>query len=269
MSKSVFDFKDYRLFLKNQLSEGAASRGQISKLARYLHCQSSFLSQVLTNRSHLSLEHAHSTTQFLNLSETEQEFFMQLVHENRAGSQPLKNFHQKQMKRILKHRQLVRDRIRVKEEIKEGDRAVYYSAWWYAAIHILTSLPNCSSANYLAQRLNISPNKVRDALDFLCEAGLVKEKNGNYSIGTNRIHLDRSSPLITKQHLNWRLKCVSAIENSEPEDLNYSSVMAISTEDWERLKNFSLELIQKSEELVRKSPEQEVYVFLLDTFRLR
>lgn len=62
---TVFDFDDYKDYLKAAMPSTGKSRGQRSKLAETLGCQLSFLSLVLNKSdTHLSLEHGKSVCDF-------------------------------------------------------------------------------------------------------------------------------------------------------------------------------------------------------------
>ncbi|MCM2322226.1 MAG: TIGR02147 family protein [Oligoflexia bacterium] len=268
MEISVFDHEHYQDYLVSLLLKSEHSRGNASRLARFLGCQSSFISQVLSGRAHLSLEHAIRVSDFLNHTADERHYFMLLVQGDRAGSEKLRHYYRAQTQAIRDRRRLVRERIRVHEDLKPEHQMIYYSVWWYLAIHILVALPGTQTREQLAKRLNLAPEIVERALSFLTESGLIVEKAGKYSIGAKRIHLGPESPMLPRHHANWRNKALQAIDEMKPENLHYSGVIGISRADAKKLRAMMLDLLQRTEPIVRDSPEEAPYVMLLDFFEL-
>lgn len=268
MSTSVFDYDDYQAYLANRFAPSGESRGGRSKLAQTLRCQNSFVSQVLSGKSHLSLEHALLTSQFLDHSEEESRFFMLLVVKGKAGSKSLEKFYEGQIREIREKRQQIRERIQVSHELKGEDQMTYYSAWYYLAIHILVALPPFQTKEALCRHLHLPPAKVGEVLDFLHSRGLVIEKSGRYGIGVARIHLGHGSPMLARHHANWRMKAIEAVDHADQDDLHYSGVIGISAEDGNKLKSLLLSFIEKTEGVVRESKEDTAFCLLLDLFRV-
>jgi uncharacterized protein (TIGR02147 family) len=265
---TVFEFNSYVDYLKNVLSSEGVKRGRRAELARFLSCQTSFVSQVLTGRAHLSLEHAILVSEFLHHSNDERGYFLLLVQREKAGSQRLRRHFQEQIDQICDRRQIVRARIEVRDKLNDEDQATYYSMWWYAAIHVLTALPEFQTREEMGRKLGLSPEVVSHALEFLTQIGLVVEKNQRYSMGRTRIHLDARSPLIARHHANWRLKSIDAIENTASENLHYSGLIGISRSDGRRIRSMLLDILQKTEPILRASQEEAAYVMLLDFYEL-
>lgn len=268
MEKKVYEFDDYVAFLEAALSHGPKSRGRRSALARHLGCQNSFVSLVLTKRAHFSLEHAIKASQFLQLSADEQHFFLLLIERTRAGCKDLENYFDKLIADCRIKQRTVKDRIRVKEALGEFDQATYYSMWWYAAIHILVGFPHISTRHDLSKHLNLPLTVIDTALAFLLSRQLVHQKGGSLEIGKRRIHVDSQSPFAPRHHINWRLKTIEVIDRLNPQDLHYSALIGISRDDAERLREMLLEIIQKSENVVRDSKEEAPFVFAVDFFEL-
>ncbi|MGK5084474.1 DUF4423 domain-containing protein [Bdellovibrionota bacterium FG-1] len=265
---ALFDFNHYRDYLIAQMNQETLQKGGRARLARHLQCQTSFVSQVLSGKSQLSLEHALKTSEFFRHTAEESQFFMLLVQKDKAGSKELERFFQAQADAILQKRQLVKERIGVKNELGLDDQVTYYSAWWYGAIHILSALPGTQTSEAIIERLGLAPELVEKGLRFLIQRGLVKEKGGKLSIGTGRIHLGTSSPLLPRHHSNWRVKALSAIESPKGQPLHYSALFGISRVDAERIRSMMLQLLQDIEPIVEKSPEQAPFAVLMDFFEV-
>jgi uncharacterized protein (TIGR02147 family) len=267
MEASIYEFESYQKYLVARLDH-EKERGIRSRLARHLSCQTSFISQVLTERSHLSLEHAIRVCDFLKLSSEESRYFMFLVQMEKSGSSELHRFFEAHLKEMKSKRELVRERIKVRGTLKPEDQAIYYSNWWYGAIHVLVAFDEIKTTKDVSQRLHLSPEVVERTLDFLLSRGLVVENVNGYGIGAQRIHLGRDSPLIARHHANWRIKAVEAQERPRKENLHYSSLIGISRNDALRIRNMLLDVLQNVEGIIVESKEEAPYVMLLDLFEL-
>jgi uncharacterized protein (TIGR02147 family) len=268
MKKTVFDFTDYRLFLKHALETTVPSRGARSRLAHHLGCQSAFVSQVLAGKVDFSLEHAVRIGAFLGLSEAENHFLILLIHLGRAGSRVLRDYYQTQVTEILEGRNRIEERIEVRNELSFEDQAVYYDGWYYAAIHVALSLSRVRTAQALSARLGIPLPEVQRVLDFLVKSNLAKRSGAEYSIGERRIHLKKDSAFVRKHHINWRMKSIVALDFPTAHDLHYSGVFTLTEADFGKVREMLLETLQRSEPVLRASKEETIGAFCLDWFRL-
>ncbi|MCX6126639.1 MAG: DUF4423 domain-containing protein [Proteobacteria bacterium] len=261
---SVFEFASYLDYLKTTLTDDGRRVGAKSALAAHLRCQPTFISQVLAARCHLSLEHAILASDFFKHSEDEREFFLLLVQLEKAGSVKLRTYFLQQLQKIKSRRAEISQRIAVRQGVRESFLPTYYSMWWYSAIHVMTAFPEFSTEKAISLKLNLADKIVTDALHFLERAGLVKRNSSRYEMTQRRIHLDKSSPLISRHHSNWRMKSAQQCEQPKSEDLRYSCIMGISESDAVRMRELLLELIAKSEVILKESKEEQVFIFLCD-----
>jgi uncharacterized protein (TIGR02147 family) len=264
----LFDHDDYRRYLRIALDEGHAARGRRSRLAQFLKCQTSFISQVLSGRSHLSLEHALRASEFLAHTGEERDFFMLLVQKAKAGSKELEIYYGAQIEQARSCRQVVKERIKVKDELKLQDQITYYSAWWYGAVHVLCALPGTQTREQIAAKLSLPVEVVEKTLSFLEEKGLISENGGRYGIGKRRIVLGSSSPLLPRHHANWRMRAMQSVDHAKATDLRYSGVIALSRQDAARVRSVLLDALQKSEAILKETDEEAPYVMLMDLFEM-
>ena len=234
---SVFEFKSYKSYLKKLLAPSGPSRGMRTGLAEVLGCNIGFISQVLNGDTHFSLEHAIRVTDFIQLSGQEKDFFLILVHYEKAGSHQLREYYQKQIDEMLFKRQEIKNRIRSSKSLDEKDYVTYYSQWFFAAIHMLLSIPGYQTKIAVSKKLGITLKQVDTALTFLTEKGFVIEEDGLYKTGATRIHLSKTSPIIIQHHTNWRLEAIKSFSNLNEDDLHYSAVLTMSVEDSKKIKN--------------------------------
>lgn len=265
---SVFDFEDYKLYLKNLLATSGETRGTRSKLAEKLNCNIGFVSQVLNGNSQFSLEHATLISEFLNLSEEETDFFLLLVQYERAGSEKLKSHFKRQISKIKKQRKEIKSRIKTSKDLTEADYGIYYSNWSYSAVHMTLSITQYQSKSALKEKLNLTLKQLDTVIQFLLEKGLIIEEKGLYKTGPTRIHLTRNSPLICQHHANWRIEAMKFIPRQVESNLHYSSVMTMSVSDSEKIKNVILKALEDIEVVLKPSPNEEVFSLGIDFFKL-
>jgi len=265
--RDVFEFSSYTDYLASVLRQ-EHPKIKRSDLCNFLHCQPSFLSQVLTGKSHLTLEHAFLVSQFLKRRRDEKRFFLLLVQKARAGSDALKSHFDEELKTELTRRQPIKDRLGVQDELTLEDQAVYYSQWWYGAIHILVAFPEFNNADAIAARLGLNAAVVKKALQFLVARGLITSGRDGLKIGKKRIHLGSQSPLINRHHMNWRAKCLSVLEKDSEDDVHFSGVIGVSRAGARKIREAILSLLKTSEGVVRDTKEEAPFVMLVDFFEL-
>ncbi|MGZ3713698.1 MAG: TIGR02147 family protein [Bdellovibrionota bacterium] len=266
--KACFDFHHYRDYLKFRLSTKGASRGLRSRLAEELRCQSAYISRVLAGESDFSLEHAVLISRFLGHTDLEKECFLLLVHEARAGNRELSEFYRERRQEVLAKRLVIAERIQVKQGLSKEDQMTYYSAWHFAAIHVMLTVPRYQTAVEIAKYLQMPLAQVQKILDFLLSVGLAQQNGLHYNSGENRIHLGSDSPMISKHHTNWRMRAIQSLDRSSRDDLFYSGPISIAESDVEKIRGKILKLLEEVEPIFQDSKEECVYCLDLDFFRL-
>jgi uncharacterized protein (TIGR02147 family) len=269
-NKSVFEFKNYKLYLK--YIEGRRprkGRGFRAELARTMRCQTAYVSQVLNSGANFSLEQAHTLNKFLLHSREESRFFLLLVEYIRAGSKDLQTHFLELMNEQIQQQLNLKERFKIKEVISPEDQATYYSDWSYAAIHIAVTVSKLTSSDNLADYFQLPKIKVQKVLKFLLATGLIAEKNPHeYMIGTSRIHLGADSPLISKHHTNWRIQAINSLDRQIENDLHYTSVVSVSHEDILEIKARLVKEIDAYNAIVKPSKEETMCCLALDFFSL-
>jgi uncharacterized protein (TIGR02147 family) len=269
MNLSVFDFRNYREYLKEALPTQGPSRGGRSKLAAALGCQNGFVSLVLSGEGNFSPEHAMTISRFLNHDEEERDYFLLLVQFERAGSKDLESHYKKKVDEIHARRKEIRERIQVKSTLSEADHLTYYSSWHYAAIHMSLYTPALQTRESLANYFHLPTAKVSQIVNFLTSIGLVEEKNHRLFPKPSRIHLSPDSPLIAKHHTNWRMKSIQSLDEPRPRDLHYSAILSLDEEAVEKIREILLLALQNSEPILKAAKDETVYVTTIDLFQLR
>jgi uncharacterized protein (TIGR02147 family) len=268
-NKNVFDFTDYKAFLKHvEQVRAPIQRGFRSRIAEETGCQNAFISQVLNSGAHFSLEQALKISAFLKLSEDEKQYFLWLVEYGRAGSQDLKNYFLSLMNLLREKNLEIKERVGTALTLSVENQSTYYSQWYFAAIHVLVTIPKFRTVSAIAATLELPVGVVEKAVLFLVSCGLLAESKGELKPGPTQLHLDRGSPNIAKHHSNWRIAAINSLASENSSDIHYSTVSSLSLQDVEKLRSQLVQQIQTYVETVKKSPEETLYGFNLDFFKL-
>lgn len=265
----VFDYLDYREYLGDWIRDHAkGGYGLRKQLAEFLQIQSAFVSQVLHKNAQLSLEHGCRLNEYLEHSPEEADFFMLLLHFQRAGSNDLRHYYRSKIDHIAKERLLFKNRVGPRSSLDAEAKARYYSAWYYGAIRVLLAVPGFDTKDAIAKRLKISAKTVHSCLKFLVEYGLAVENDGKFSYGVAHLVLEQDSPFYSKHQANWRLQALRAADERRENDLHYAVVFALSQEDQLRLKGLIVDFVEEMNQIARPSPSETLSAFCLDWFEV-
>ena len=264
----IFSFQSYKRYLEFKLGPLGLGRGAKSDLAKFLNCQSGFISQVIKGDAQLSLEHSISTARYLRLGEDEENYFMLLIQFEKAGSKELAEYFKKEIKKRIDERKQIKKRLDIKDVMTSEQQSKYYSSWIYAAVHVALLIPKLRTIQSISKRLNLSPSRVHQVLDELVEWKLANHEGDEYRASAKRLHVGSSSPELFKHQQNWRIEAIKSIEKNEMSHIHYSGVLAFSKEDSQKIREIFLKSISEMEVVIRPSPEEELYVVNLDFFTL-
>lgn len=264
----IYNFTDYKLYLNQKIDEmPRKGRGIKLKLAQYLGCQSSFVSQVLTNRAELNLEHAFKINRFFYHNDQESKFFLLLVQYSRAGTQELKQFFDNEIIALKKKAQEFEEKL--PSNITELDKYIYYSSWYYAAIHMLVAIPKYRNTEAICKKLNLEPKVVNQALNFLLDRGLIVKKSDEFIVGEAKLFLNQNSEQTSLVHFNWRQKAIESIAKSkDPQNGHVSTILTLSKKDRSKAMTILATAFEEINHLVQNSKEEDVVALNIDFFSL-
>lgn len=244
-------------------------RGYQRRLAEAAGCHTSFLSQILHSHVQLTLDQAACLAKFWDMSDDETEYLLALVSLERSGSDPLRSVLNRKLNALREHHQILANRLRAERTVSSEHRAKYYSAWYYAATHVLLTIPAYRTSEAVARRLGLAPVRAREILEELEEMKLAaREPLGTWSSIESDIHIPASSPLSIANHCNWRLLAAKSMQDDPKEGLHYTAVHSLSRRDLGILRELLLETIQRARDLVGPSPEEELVSLQIDLFSI-
>ncbi len=269
LSKTVFDFNNYKEFLKFWiLAQPQKGRGIRRQLAEASNCQVAYISHVLAADRHLSLEQAEAIGRYIGLRSDEFEFFLLLVEIARAGTKSLKLFFEKQLQQKREMYRQIKSRVGLKGVVSAEDQGTYYSSWHYQAIRMALTVPNLQRPATIADRLNIPLERVNEILKFFLSRGLIRETAKGYETTDTQIHVGTDSPLIGRMHSNWRLHTMQTLDRKNVDDLHYSAAVTLSEADYHKVREILLNSITESHKVIRPSKEEKLCVVALDFYEI-
>jgi uncharacterized protein (TIGR02147 family) len=266
MERAVFDYSDYKTYLLALAS--SRPRGFRKRLAEAMGCQTAYVSQVLNDRFHFSLEQIEAAARFLTLNRAETRFLVLLVDASRAGTASLKRHFEEQLEELRDAHLSLKDRIGVTERLSEQEQAHYYGSWHFAAVHMAVTIPRLRKRTQLQRALRISSRKLASTLEFLVGAGLIRQEGDQYLPGTRELHLPKDSPSIHRHHANWRHHALTQMHSEHAdENLHYSSISSLSEADAKRIKSLLTQAISESVRIIKDSPEEQLCAINVDFYR--
>ena len=266
--KSIFEFRSYKAYLKDSFGGLKRKTGHRAAAARHMGCQTAYLSQVLNGSANLSLEQAYALNGFLAHDADESDCLLLLLQKERAGTEDLRDYFQTKLNDLIERRLTIKNRIQAQEGLSPADQTVFYSKWYYGAIHVLLSITTLQTKAALAEHLRLPLATISDALEFLESRGLAVQKSGRFEIGPRHMHLSKDSPHIVKHHTNWRTRAVTSLDAPKPGDMHYSVAMTLSKDDAIKLKAALLKVIDENLELAASSEPETAFAYAIDLFEI-
>lgn len=264
--KNIYEYQDYKTYLLKFAQ--SQPRGFRKDLAHALNCQTAYVSHVFNGEAHFSLEQAEALARFINLTPEETSYLMRLIEFTRAGTPQLKKFISRELAQLREKHLLIKDRVAVKDSLSREDQAIYYSAWYYAAIHVALTIPALTTREALCHYFRLSSKTVTEVLEFLVSVGLATQSGVRYQIGTKQIHLEKDSPLISKHHTNWRMQAVRALEQMKFDELHFSSVFTLTDQDAQNIREILVKAIESAVGIVKVAKEEKLFAMALDLFEV-
>jgi uncharacterized protein (TIGR02147 family) len=266
---SIFNFTDYRPFLRSYLrSSSASGRGQISRLAEHVGLNLSVLSLILKGERDLSPEHAYEISEYFAWSLPVKEHFNLLNQYQRASSHKLKKHLLEKIEAHKKHSIDLSNQVKRDVIFTEQQKSVFYSNYMYSAIRMACSFDDGQSLDQLLSRFLIQRNQMTEMVRFLVENNLIVENNGRYFIGPQATHLEKKSLYFKQNHSNWRIMGIQKIDKHEEQDFFYTAPFSISKEDYKKFREDLVQLIKSFVNVAKDSKADMVGCFNIDLFEV-
>jgi uncharacterized protein (TIGR02147 family) len=267
MQVQIFEFQNYKEFVQAWVEQlPKAGHGFYRKMAINLNVSTTLLSQIFKGDKQISLELAYEVAIYLGLNNKETEFFILLVEYGKAGSHRLQELFLKKIKRIQKEHKQLDKRLERDIEPSEITKSIFYSDWLYSGIRNLIAIEEYSDINRLAIRLNISPQKMREVIDFLVKNNFCARIDNRLKIGPQKTFVAIDSPWVQQHHQNWRIKAIEKMPMKQSQNIFYTGPMSMSEKIAEKIRDEIPEIIQRIYDWVGPSTSETVRCLNLDWF---
>ncbi len=265
----VFSFQNYRDIITSYLAGQTSKRGSQKRLAEAAGCQASYFSQMLSGQVQLTLDQAAGIAIFLQFDEDETEYFLALVGYERSGSRHLQSILRQKLEKIRRHHSQLSSKIKNSAAVPDQGLMIYYSTWYYSAIHVLIAIPKFANEKAIAEVLGLSRQLVASALAQLEQMGLAEKQENKWISLQKNIHVPHNSPLYLMYHGIWRQLANRRMgESSNPADINYTALYAMSQDDFIKMRELVFNFIEETRKIVIPSPEEQLVCCLVDFFTL-
>ncbi|MGE0526133.1 MAG: TIGR02147 family protein [Bdellovibrionales bacterium] len=265
-ARSLYEFKDYREYLRHWIRAQGSGRGHQARLAKAAGISSTMMSLILKEEKHLTMEQAGELCDFFAFNDRESDYFFCLVEFGRAGSSKLRSKLATKIHYLQQKAQKLSARIQKDVELSEDVKAVYYSNFIYTAIMNLVAVSGLETPAAMAAYLRLPESQVAQALAFLRAHGLIRVRNGRFTFGAANTHVGADSPFVLSHHRNWRLRGLSHMELKSESDLFYTCPMSLSEEAAAEIRRLLPSFIERVLKIVRPSPSERVGCLNLDWF---
>lgn len=267
---TLFEFSDYRKFLESFVkTQPRGGHGYKLKIAEALGVHPTLVTQVLKGQKSFTLEQAYSLAQFIRLNDLEKDYFLTLIEWDKAGTTSLKKFIESKLLKLRQESEKIKNRVPVYATMTEADQALFYSQWYYSALRLSCGLGEQATAKSIAKDFNLPIELVEKVLQFLISRSLVIEKEDKtLDRGPQNTFLPSDSPLISRHHMNWRMKAMEKHPRLGVDELAFSAPLTLAESDIPKVKKMCLDFIQEVSKQVAQSPSEKLACINIDWFRV-
>lgn len=258
---SVFDYLDYRAYLRDHYAERKASEYGFSHRAFSKRAglrSTNYLKLVMDGERNLTAEMASHFATGCGLEKTAAEYFCELVAMNQAATATERN---RCHGRLMRYRQ-----YRALHQL-DAAQTLYYSTWYLPAIRELAARADFDpEPKWIARTLmpRISADEAQRALSTLLQLGLLVKDDAGRITQTDALVTTGPGPLghhVVNYHRAMLDRAAAAVETVPREEREISSLtLCVSQEVLldlkERIREFRRELLQLTE--LRGMPERVV-----------
>jgi uncharacterized protein (TIGR02147 family) len=264
----IFTFESYKQYVLSRVrAMPSGGKGQFKRMAQSLGVHTSLLSQVFRGEKNLTPEQAHGIARYLGLSESETDYFIELVQLARAGSNDFRRYTRARLEKLRREAEAESGaESPLEEPLSERNRVVFYSNWYYSGIRILTSIPAFQDLDAISEYLQLPKALVSQVMDFLVSSGLCVKQGERIGIGPRHTELRENSPLVARHHLNWRFKAIERMPRVTPSELFYTSPLSISEADAPEVRKILVEAIERVSRLLARTKPEKAACLSIDWF---
>jgi plasmid maintenance system antidote protein VapI len=266
---SVIQFENEIKYLKERLKFEGQTWGLVGKWADLAGCHRPQFSNILAEKASFTIEQAFQLAKGLGLSEIEREFFLLLVELRRSGLADYRNHIKQKIQKIRDEQERLELRLKRQESMPTSTPLSYYSAWFWSAIHIASSIPELQTPVVLAKALGLSKDFVLQILVQLESWGYVARSGPDHWVWVSgETHAPKSSPLSVLHQSNWRFKAIENAQMFRSHSVHFTGVYSMNQAAFDELKELLLRYIETYNQKASAAPAKISVCFNTDLFRI-
>jgi len=264
----IAKYKDYRRYITEKIkSYPQNGYGVQSRLCEAAGVFTSYMAGVLKGDKQLTPEQALAVADFFQLNANETDYFVELVHIDRAGTERLKKYHEEKLYVIKEKLTALSSRTKPEKELSAAAKAIFYSDWRYSAIRNACSF-NKTTPQKIASSLKIKIEVVHRVLEFLVQHDLVVAEKDYLKIGPTFTRIRPTDPMVYRHHINWRQKVVESFATENPDNLHVTAPVTLSKDDAHIVRDLLHKNMNKVLAVVEPSASEELWCVNIDWFKL-
>lgn len=212
-SNTIFEFKDYRLFLK---SWSKINKTPLKKLAESINLHVSYFSRVMVGQAHFSKEQLYKIGKAVDFNHEELEYFLLLGDADSSGLIDHANFIQNKISNI--QRAKLQANYGVTSTFHDNSEVMeYYQMALTSTVHMLLTIERFAENPLLiCKKLEIDEEELLKQLSLLEKLRLIKCVNSSpVEILQETIHIKSTNPLSKTNHINRRIEAIKQIQKNK------------------------------------------------------
>ncbi len=266
---SVIHFNDEIKYLKERLRLENNGWGLIGKWADMSGCHRPQFSNILAEKAILTMEQAYRLAKGLGLNDVQSEYFLLLVERRRTNLLDYHEHIEKKLRKIREDNERLELRLDRRQSLPSSAPSIYYSAWYWSAVHISTSIPELQNPEVLAYKLGLSIDFILQILHQLSEWGLVfRQSEDRWTWSSGEMHAPKNSPLSALHQNNWRIKAVENAQFFKPQSVHFTGVYSMDKETFLGLKELLINYIEVYNQKAGEAPAEMTVCFNADLFQV-
>ncbi|OQW46980.1 MAG: hypothetical protein A4S09_16175 [Proteobacteria bacterium SG_bin7] len=265
---NIFDYKNYKKYINDRIENmPKRGHGQYRKLSHFLSVNSVNVSQIFRGDRDLTIEQACELCEYFGLSDLEGQYFLGMVEYNRAGTHKLKKMIMKRLEEISEKSQDLKSRLKHEKYLSEEAKSTFYSNWYYSGIRLLSGVNGYNDVDRISEYFGLSLVTVRRVVDFLLQYGLCVDRDGKIAMGPSSTHLEASSPLVGRHHMNWRLLGIENMEGIDSSELFFTMPCSLDSKNLKLIRKELVDVIERITKLIDDAPSEELACLNIDLFK--
>ena len=265
---NIFYHDNYKKYVNSRIKQmPKKGRGQYLRMANFLAMNSVNVSQVFKGERDLTAEQARELCDYFGFSPLEAKYFMALVEYEKAGTHKLKLTLQNELQDLREKAQELKHRIKQETKLNEETKAIFYSQWYYSGARLLSSIDGYNTTDKIAEYFKIPVAKMNNIITFLIQNGLCVEENGKIKMGPRSTHIEASHPLVSRHHINWRMKGMSKMENITDSELFLTLPCSLSQKGVAEIRRELVNTIENITDVIDEGKEETLACLNIDWFK--